>query len=120
MSQRGNTPGRPRRSRPTGFRVTHEIDARYAGGRRRVRYVGRGARGAPSPAARDLLDVRVALHELAHAQEMLIRLDVNAELSQQESIALHDAIRGKIALAGRAVDAVVLRSRSAWANRRAA
>ena len=62
-----------------GFRTVTEVDGRYAEGRTRERYVGRGSRGAPSRQqleAEDERTLRIA------AREMLRAADLVAEANQ--------------------------------------
>jgi hypothetical protein len=68
-----------------------------------------GKKGAPSLLAQDLFDVRAAFREIESALAMLEAVNAGDGASDIDRRERHREARGKIALAGRFVDEVVIR-----------
>lgn len=61
-------------AKPSGFRTTVEVDARYSDGRVRQRYMGRGTRGAPNREqleAEDVRTVEIMVREASKGRDAL-------------------------------------------------
>lgn len=89
------------------FTLVSEAD-NYA----RRRFHGQGKRGQMSRIANDLLDVKIAMRELAAAVKALAHLEETREAGVMQTIErreLHRVAVGKVLLAGRALDEVALR-----------
>lgn len=73
-----------------GFRTVTEVDGRYADGRIRTRYVGRGSRGAPSRAqleAEDERTLRIAAREMLRAADLVAEANaIGDEMSRLQRV----------------------------------
>jgi len=92
MSRPANTRGRGH------WRITTEVDSRYPQGRKRRRWIGHDRRGAPSRCSLDLDDARSTLREVAHAVELLVKVDGAPTMRRCESVELHKTALAKLAL----------------------
>ena len=77
-------------------------------GRRRVRYHGSGHRAPPTRFTRDTSDMRAAITELQAALELMESAE-HGDFSREDRREMVRTARGKVELAGRFVDLVVLR-----------